>query len=216
MGAVSVVGTGEEWLALWPFQSLAQVQAWQVHRELAGGDPQHRLDPAATALEFTRGALGYTGVDLVTSSVAGQDGGQLVSVGWLVESGAPLTVATLRLVPLGAGSQAPWVVTGTVHTGLLDPPVFTWPAYGATVRAPLEVGGVINGVDEALRVVVVGPDGRRLGAAGPIGLGGRGQPWRASVPLTGAVPGLLVTVAVSTGGHLGDVEWFAVTAARLA
>jgi hypothetical protein len=204
-------------LPLWPFQTQEQVRAWRLNCQVFGGDPQHRLDPAATALEFTRGALGFTAVDRVTSvdpvtshEVAGD--GCLVGVGWLGEGGVELTVARLRLVRFGeGGAQAPWVVTGTV-----DISAFTRPGYGAIVTAPLEVGGVLTGVDETLRVIVSGPGGRILGRAGPIGIGGPRQRWQAIVNLAPAPSGALLTVAVCSGGHLGDVEWFAVTGARLA
>ncbi|HEY6798389.1 MAG TPA: hypothetical protein VI248_27230 [Kineosporiaceae bacterium] len=198
-------------LPLWPFQTAEQVRAWQVHRQTLGGDPQHRLDPASTALEFTRGALGLTAVDRVTSRKVAGDG-CLVGVGWLGEGGVELTVGVLRLVRFGeGGASAPWAVAGTVDTA-----AFTRPAYGATVTAPLQVAGVIDGVDETLRVMVIGPGGRILGRAGPIGVGGSDQRWEAAVELAPAPSGSVLTVVVCTGGHLGDVEWFAVTGVRLA
>jgi hypothetical protein len=196
-------------LALWPFQTAGQVRAWQANQRAAGGDPQHRLDPVATALEFTRGALGFTGIDRVTSATGTADE-QFVGVGWQAERGQVLTVATLRLVRFGSGDRAPWVVTGSRDTN-----VFSRPAYGDVVGSPLEVGGRITGVDEALRVVVTGPGGRTLGTAGPIGVGGVDQPWAATVTLAAVPPAAVLTVVVSTGGHLADVEWFAVTGARL-
>jgi hypothetical protein len=197
-------------LPLWPFQTPGQVRAWQLNRQAAGGDPHHRLDPAATALEFTRGALGFTGVDRVTSSVAaGPD--HLVGVGRPGEAGDDVTVAVLRLMRFGDGPQAPWVVTGTRDVGAVSRP-----AYGATVGSPLEVGGMITGVDEALRVVVAGPRGMTLGRAGPIGVGGRDQLWSATVDLAPTPSGALLSVAVSTGGHVADVEWFAVIGVRRA
>jgi hypothetical protein len=197
-------------LPLWPFQTCEQVRAWQAYRQALDIDPQHRLDPAVTALEFTRGALGFTGVDRITSRAVSGDQ-QFVGVGLLGEAGAELTVAVLRLMRLGdGGAQDPWVVTGTEEVS-----AFSRPGYGAVVTAPLRVGGVINGVDEALRVVVTGPGGATLGTAGPIGIGGADQEWSAVIDLAPAPPGALLTVAVSTGGHLGDVEWFAVTGVRL-
>jgi hypothetical protein len=201
--------TASEHSKLWPFQTEDQVRAWQSHQRAAAGDPQHRLDAAATALEFTRGALGYTGVDRITSiTAAGPEA--LVGVGWQPEPGLDLTVATLRLVRFGVGDRAPWVVTGT-----LDTSAFSTPGYGTVVDSPVEVGGIISGADETLRVVVTGPGGRILGTVGPLGLGGPDRPWRAGVTLAAAPPGALLAVAVSTGGHLGDVEWFAVTGVRL-
>jgi len=64
---------GDGLLPLWPFQTADQVEAWRRHRLAVGGSPHHRLDPAQTALEFTRGALGLTSVDRITYVQA--DGG---------------------------------------------------------------------------------------------------------------------------------------------
>jgi hypothetical protein len=194
-------------LPLWPFQTVEQADAWIQNHRAVGSDPQHRLDAAATALEFTRGALGYTGIDLVTAST-GTDAEQFVGVGWRTEASTVLTAATVRLVRLGSDVQAPWVVVGTKGTST----ALAVPGYGDQVSGGFDVGGRITGVDEALRVVVVGPGGVTLGRAGPIGVGGANQPWRARVALAPAPSGALLTVAVSSGGHLADVEWFAITA----
>ena len=212
---------------LWPFQTSEQVRAWRRVQRATGSDPQHRLDPVVTALEFTRGALGFTAVDRVTS-VRTTAADALVGVGWADGSGTVLTVATLRLTRLGGGvgphgrdgsaddgaddgaDGAPWVVTGTTDTST----VFTRPSPGETVTSPLTVAGRLSGVDEALRVLVTGPGGRTLGTAGPLALGGRDQTWTATVPLAPTPAGALLMITVSTGGHVGEVEWFAVTSAR--
>jgi len=213
---------------LWPFQTSEQVRAWRRAQRATGSDPQHRLDPVVTALEFTRGALGFTAVDRVTSVRTSTDDA-LVGVGWADGAGTVLTVATLRLTRLGDGAVgdgdgavgdgdgdgdgadgAPWVVTGTTDTST----VFTRPRPGETVTSPLTVAGRLSGVDEALRVLVTGPGGRTLGTAGPLALGGRDQIWTATVPLAPTPAGALLMITVSTGGHVGEVEWFAVTSAR--
>jgi len=204
---------GDGLLPLWPFQTADQVEAWRRHRLAVGGSPHHRLDPAQTALEFTRGALGLTSVDRITYVQADGrgrgDDGCVVGVGLRAEA-ADLTVARLRLARLGSGPDAPWVVTGT-----LDADAVERPAYGADVTSPLEVGGRLTGADEALRVLVTGPGGTTLARSEPFALGGVEQPWRVSLELAAAPPGALLAVAVITGGHVADVEWLAVTAARL-
>jgi len=197
-------------LPLWPFQTAAQVHAWQAHRLALGGDPQHRLDPAATALEFTRGALGLTGVDRVLASRPRDGGRHVVEVGRGSGEGAGTAVARVCLARWGPDPDAPWVVTGT-----LDAAAVTVPAYGAVVTSPVTVAGTAGGTDEALRVRVIAPGGATVGAAGPVTLGGADQPWSVVVDLTPAPSGALLAVTVSTGGHVADVEWFAVTAVRL-
>jgi hypothetical protein len=198
-------------LPLWPFQSQAQVRAWRSAQEATGSDPQHRLDPASTALEFTRGALGFTVVDRVTG-ITETDLGTLVRVGWATDGGRELTVATLRLVRFGAGSTEPWVVTGTADDATRT--VVARPGYGADVDSVLPVGGRITGSDEALRVSVAGPGGRVLGSAGPVAVGGVDEDWGVTVDLAPARSGTLLTLAVWIGGHVGDVEWFAVSGVR--
>ncbi len=88
------------------------------------------------------------------------------------------------------------------------------PAYGTTVRSPVTVGGRITGVDESLRIQVrqidrSTPDGPVAG----IPAGGVDTPWTATVPFT-AASGSVLTIAVSTGGHIAAVERFAITGVR--
>ena len=111
---------------------------------------------------------------------------------------------------MGAGSDAPWEVAGTRDSTLS----ITSPAYGSRVSSPLTAGGRITGVDESLRVAVLDSDGRTLGRVTGIPAGGTGTPWSAAVSYTRPA-GEVLTVVVSSGGHLTEVERFAVTAVRV-
>ncbi|MEV5591993.1 hypothetical protein AB0L05_41160, partial [Nonomuraea pusilla] len=194
---------------LWPFSTPDEVRAWQRAYRSGGHQPWH-LDPAATALRFTRDHLGFRDLDrAVRTGVEGDHA--RVHVGQDTEEGR-LVAAVVHLVRYGSGGDAPWEVVGTDDTTL----TLTVPRYGAAVRSPLKVGGRITGVDESIRVEV-----RRPGAAAPAGercclpAGGEREPWSTSVTFR-AVPGTTVTVVVSTGGHVADVERFAVTGVTVA
>jgi hypothetical protein len=196
-------------LPLWPFTTLAEASAWQQAFRAGGQQPWH-LDVERTALSFASGYLGYREVVLVTSrTVTGDDA--LVGVGWKDPNGRPSTVGTLHLVRWGSGEDRPWVVVGSQDSLL----TLTTPAYAATVASPLVVGGLITGVDESLHVMVLRP-----GATGPIaqvqglGAGGERTPWHTTLTFA-ARSGTVLTVAVSTGGHVMSVERFAVTGVRV-
>ncbi len=193
---------------LWPFAGLADAAAWQESHRSGGHQPWH-LDPESTALSFTRGYLGYTGVDrVVRGTVTGREAE--VAVGYRLPNGRLATAAVVHLVRLGSGSDAPWEVVGTRDTTLS----VTAPAYGAAVSSPMTVGGRITGVDESLSVQV-----RTLGQPAPVGrvggipAGGQNMPWSVHVPFR-APGGAVLTVAVATGGHVAEVERFAITAVR--
>jgi hypothetical protein len=193
---------------LWPFTSVAQAQNWQTAFRSGGQQPWH-LDVEQTALTFTRNHLGYTEVDRITSrAVHGADA--RIGVGWSSPNEATATVAVLHLIRLGAGQDAPWVVVGTDDSRL----VLQRPGYGSAVTSPLRVGGVITGVDESLRIRVLAPTSSRpLGEVGGVPAGGEHTPWSATLTFS-APAGTVLTLAVSTGGHLKNVEQFAVTAVR--
>ena len=194
---------------LWPFTTTAQAAAWQQAYRSGGHQPWH-LDVGQTALSFVRGHLGYTDIDRVTSqAVNGADA--RVGVGWTDAETGRRTVGVLHLIRLGTGQDAPWVVVGSDDTTLtLDAPV-----YGATVSSPLRIGGVISGVDEALHVVVLGPASSvPLATVAGLPAGGERTPWSTTLRFT-APSGTVLTVAVSTGGHVKGVERFAVTAVRV-
>ena len=193
--------------ALWPFSSVAGAAAWQRSYRSGGHQPWH-LDPEQTALAFTTGYLGFTEVDrVVSSSVSGDEA--RIGVGYRAE-GRLAHAATLHLVRIGQGPDAPWEVVGTIDTTL----TLDRPRYGATVTSPLTVGGRITGVDESIRVDVRQPSSTEpIGTSCCVPAGGDRQPWSAQVTFTGAT-GSALTVVASTGGHLQGVEAFAITGLR--
>ncbi|MEU6430801.1 hypothetical protein ABZ860_33305 [Microbispora sp. NPDC046973] len=196
---------------LWPFADEGQVRDWQESYRSGGHQPWH-LDAERTALSFTQGFLGFTGVDqVVKRTVTGADA--RVSVGIRGEGGGrPGIAAVLHLVRFGSGPDAPWEVVGTDDTTFS----LTAPGYGALVSSPVTVGGRITGVDESIRVQV-----RATGSARPLGerccvsAGGDDAPWSATTTFR-AAPGRTLTLVASTGGHVAEVERFTVTGVRVA
>jgi hypothetical protein len=194
---------------LWPFSSAADAQRWQRAYRSGGHGPWH-LDADATAIAFTTGYLRFTHIDtVVRHSVHGREA--TVTVGYRIDAEhAPPTAAVVHLARYGAGSDAPWEVVGTKDTTL----TLSRPPYGTAARSPMTVGGTISGVDESIRVQVRQPTvSAPIGQATPIPAGGEARPWSVTVsfrPATGAV----MTVVASTGGHVAEVERFAVTGVR--
>ncbi|MEU7695082.1 hypothetical protein [Microbispora hainanensis] len=196
---------------LWPFAEEKQARDWQESYRSGGHQPWH-LDAERTALSFTQGFLGFTGVDqVVERTVTGADA--RVSVGVRGEGGGrPGIAAVVHLVRFGTGPDAPWEVVGTDDTTFS----LTTPRYGALVSSPVKVGGTITGVDESIRVQV-----RSTGSARPLGesccasAGGEDALWSATVTFQ-AAPGSTLTLVASTGGHVAEVERFAVTGVRVA
>jgi hypothetical protein len=193
------------YLPLWPFANGQQVRGWQASYQSGGHQPWH-LSARQTALSFTQGYLGYTEIDQVAAvTISGSHA--RVAVGYRTDAGRVGTAAVIHLVRFGSGRLAPWEVVGTDDTTLS----LTTPAYGAHVAARMTVGGRITGVDESIRVQV-----RRQSSGASVGgfccvpAGGQNQPWSATVPVPGTARGVL-TIAASTGGHLADVERFAIT-----
>jgi hypothetical protein len=190
---------------LWPFPDAAAVRAWQDSYRTGGQQPWH-LEPDTTALSFTQGYLGFTGIDRVTSSTTtAQDA--WVGVGFTLPDGRDRTAAVIHLARFGTGADAPWEVVGTRDDTL----VLDTPRYGSPVTSPITAGGTITGVDESLRLQI-----RQADAPRPLGefccapAGGQAQRWTATVAFTGAAERAL-TLVVSTGGHVADVEQFAIT-----
>ncbi|GAB3430557.1 hypothetical protein [Actinophytocola sediminis] len=194
---------------LWPFTSLAEVEEWQAAHQSTGQDAWH-LDPRATAVEFTTGYLGFTGIDQVLSATV-EDDEAWVTVGFPIENAKPGTAAVVHLARFGAGADAPWEVVGTRDTTL----TLTEPGYGEVVSSPFTVGGRITGVDEDIKVRVRQPDtAAPLGEAAGVPAGGESTPWSTQVSITGATAPALTVVAWS-GGHVVEVERFAITAVRV-
>ena len=191
---------------LWPFATLADAQAWQASNRSGGHQPWH-LDAGQTAIAFTRGFLGFTELGVVTSTK--QDASDAhIGVGYRDPNGQPRTAAVLHLVRFGADSDSPWEVVGSDDTSFS----LEAPSYGSVVTSPIKVGGHITGVDENIRVSV-----RQLSSTAPIGgfccvPAGVGA-WGATVPFTGASDPVL-TIVASTGGHLQQVERFAIQGVR--
>lgn len=193
---------------LWPFEGVADAVAWQRAANPGGHQPWH-LDAGLIAQMFTQQYLGFTNVSkVVKTDVRGDQA--WVGVGFDNPNGAAVVAAVVHLVRIGTGDQQPWEVVGTEDSTLS----LTTPAYGSSVTSPLRVGGRITGVDESLRVQVRKLDRQQpVGQVSGIPAGGTNTPWAATIPLTAACPGTL-TIAVSTGGHIADVERFAITGAH--
>jgi hypothetical protein len=190
---------------LWPFASPAEVRSWQRSYRSGGHSPWH-LDAAATALSFTRGFLGFAGIDQVTSRKVDGDDAH-IGVGARTEGELTGTAAVIHLRRVGTGGDRPWEAVGTDDTDL----TLTSPKYGSRITSPVKVGGRITGVDESIRVQI-----RRASKTAPVGTscclaaGGEASPWSAQVTFTGT-SGQVLTIVASTGGHLAEVERFAVT-----
>jgi hypothetical protein len=194
---------------LWPFSSKAEVTAWQESYRSGGHSPWH-VDAAATAQSFTTGYLGFTEIDKVVSrEVRATEA--WITVGYTNPNGDLDEAAVIHLVRWGSGSDAPWEVVGSRDYALS----LTIPKYGSSVRSPLEVGGLVTGVDESIHVQM-----RAQSAPDPIGdacclaAGGEGASWRTSISFRPATSGI-ATVVAWTGGHLQAVERFAVTGVRI-
>jgi hypothetical protein len=194
---------------LWPFRSPTEVEEWQRSHDADGTDAWH-LDAEETALRFTGDFLGFAGIDRVVASDVGADEAY-VTVGYSPGSGeSPAPAANIHLIRYGSGAGAPWEVVGTADSGL----TLDTPRYGTAATSPLAVGGTVTGVDESLRVQVRQPSSPApLGESCCVPAGGEATPWEATVSFTGATDPAL-TVVVSTGGHVQDVERFAITALR--
>ena len=194
--------------ALWPFADTEQARRWQQEAAPQGHSPWHS-DAEFTALAFTQGFLGFNQIDKITSSTTEGDEAW-VGVGFTLPAGGTSTAAVVHLVRIGTGADAPWEVVGTRDDWL----VIDTPRYGSQVSSPIPASGAVTGVDESLRLQVRQVD--REGVLGEhccIPAGGTGQRWSAEVPFTDPGTGVL-TLVVSTGGHVADVERFAVTGLR--
>ncbi|MDP4503450.1 hypothetical protein [Nonomuraea turcica] len=193
---------------LWPFATLAEAQEWQRGHRADRRGAWH-LDARRTALAFARDYLGFKEIDRAVKTVS-EGRHARVHVGFRAEEGPrPLVAAIVHLVRYGSGPDAPWEVVGTDDTSL----TLTTPKYGAAVTSPLTVGGRITGVDESIRIQVRG--GSVLGEQCCLPAGGENARWSAGVSFTPA-PGRTLTIVASTGGHIAEVERFAVTGVTMA
>lgn len=189
---------------LWPFRDRAEAAAWQ--QDAGSGHQPWHLDPAATAQSFTRNYLGFASVDKIVKVVTDGDQSR-VSVGFDNPNGVPVVAAVVHLARMGDGDTAPWEVVGTDDTTFQ----LTTPGYGSAVGSPVSVGGTITGVDESIRVRILRSDrDQPVGQSAPIPAGGTASPWNATVSVANACPATL-TIVAATGGHVADVERFAIT-----
>lgn len=187
---------------LWPFGSYQAAEQWRTHG--SGSQPWH-LDAGQTALSFTRSYLGFTELTTVTGQRTDAQGAH-VGVGYRDPNGQLRTSATLHLVRYGDAADSPWEVVGSDDTTLS----LEQPAYGSTVTSPMTIGGHITGVDENIVVSVLHStsSGTDRATLARVPAGGNNSLWT-----TGAVSfaqhGVL-TIVASTGGHLQQVERFAI------
>lgn len=195
---------------LYPFATLADAQAWQVSHRSGGHQPWH-LDAGQTALSFTRGYLGFTEIDRVTSSRFDTDGAH-IGVGDLLPGNHPLTAAVLHLVRFGDDPDSPWEVVGSDDTSILS---LETPDYGSAVTSPVTVGGHLTGVEPTIHLWV-----RQVSSEAPLGErccltaeGGNDMPWSGTISFTGGTDDVL-TIAASEGGMAQGVERFAVQGVR--
>jgi hypothetical protein len=201
------------YLYVWPFQDVAQAQVWQRSDESGGHQPWH-LDPGITAESFTYFLGVHADIGEVIKVTENATGAH-VAMGFHNPNGVPVTAMTVHEVRISSGGDAPWEVVNDDQTGYIT---LTTPSYGATVSAPIRVGGRITGVDESIRAGVYQ---RSSTPAKPIGehcclpAGGQSTPWTTTVSYSSAIDPVLVITA-STGGHLQAVEQMAFTAVRRA
>ena len=181
---------------LWPFDSYQAAERWRT--EARG----HPLDAGQTALNFTRSYLRFTELDQVTGTRMDSQGAH-VGVGYRDPNGQLRTAATLHLVRYGTASNSPWEVVGSDDTTFS----LEQPAYGSRVSSPMTVGGHITGVDENIVVSVLASATDRATLA-RVPAGGDNSAWTTG-PVSFSQRGVL-TIVASTGGHLQQVERFAI------
>lgn len=172
---------------------------------LSEGYEPWRLDAGEVALLFISQYLGFADLGKIINVRIDAEHAW-VRIGFNNPNGQPIIAAELRLVRFGTGEHAPWEVVDTEDSTL----TLATPSYGTTVTSPLSLGGRISGVDESLRIQV-----RQLNQLQPLGevsgipAGGIDEPWEAIIPFTATSPAIL-TVIVSSGGHIAPVERFAI------
>ncbi len=193
---------------LWPFRTQAEADAWLATAD-EGHSPWHS-SAEMTAQFFTMNHLGFSEIDHVVDADV-RDREAWVHVGYEAEPGRLSTAAVVHLVRFGPSADAPWEVIGTTDDTL----TLDTPRYGSELPSSLVVGGTMTGVDESIEVAV-----RQISSPEPLGTyccvpsGGERAWWETPpVPVTGATDPA-VTVVAWSGGHVQDVEVFAVTGLR--
>ncbi|MFC7586310.1 hypothetical protein ACFQYP_23090 [Nonomuraea antimicrobica] len=107
---------------LWPFSGPDDVAAWQRAHQKDGRDAWH-LDPARTAIAFTRDYLGFEGIDRAVKTVRAGDHAR-VHVGYRSPEGSERSVAAVvHLMRYGTGVRAPgrWSAPTTPRSPSPDP-----------------------------------------------------------------------------------------------
>jgi hypothetical protein len=166
----------------------------------AAGHGRPAGDAGSTALAFTVEYLGFTEITNVTSTRYDNQGAH-IGVGFHNPNGQVVTAAVLHLVQF-SGSGA-WEVVGSADTDL----TLEQPRYGSRVTSPMNVGGHITGVDENVVVRIYSLGHGLVGAAAGVPAGGEATPWGSHAYFTGSGP---LTIVAFTGGHLQEVERFAI------
>jgi hypothetical protein len=189
---------------LWPFRTQDEADAWLATAD-EGHQPWH-AEAEATAQFFTMNYLGFTEIDQIVDSEV-RETEAWVHVGYEAEPGVVSTAAVIHLVRFGPSPDAPWEVVGTTDDAL----TIDTPRYGSPLSSPLIVGGTITGVDESIEVAV-----RQVSSPEPLGsdccvpAGGERAWWETTIDVAGATDPA-VTVVAWSGGHVQDVEVFAIT-----
>ena len=199
---------------LWPFACQQEADEWLQNKSTDGASSWH-ADPVRTAQRFTQEFLGFTEIDKAKIDTAltskTPDRETWVKVGYTLPNGKLAKSASIHLARFGTAPKAPWEVVGTEDDQLtLDEP-----AYGTKVGPKIQAGGKITGVDEGLHLQV--RQSTKPGVLGDyccLSAGGEKTPWTAQVPVAGAQPGVALTLVVWTGGHVANVEVFAITGLR--
>jgi hypothetical protein len=199
---------GFSYQPLWPFASQDEADRWLWDGAVAGDAPWH-ADPETTALLFAQDYLGFAAIDR-TTTVSEHADEAWVGVGYASPSEEPITAATIHLARFGTAPNAPWEVVGSLDDAL----TLSTPRYGSTAGPVIEAGGTITGVDESLHLQVhQSTQENVLGGFCCVPAGGESRPWSARFSTSPPQPGAL-TLVVWTGGHVADVEKFAVTGLR--
>jgi hypothetical protein len=193
---------------VWPFASLKAADEWRTKSASEGTQPWH-LDPAQTALFFTQNYLGFTDITEVTSTTIDHvTDTAYIGVGYQV-NGQTKTAAVIQLRPMETylhEADAPWEVIGTERATLsISSPA--WSVADTAVGSHFTVTGRITGVDESLTLTVRSLATTATFTRQGVPAGGNNGVW--SIPATAPAQGI-VTIVVSTGGHVQQHERFAI------